>query len=122
MVGAAGVGGGEDDFRSFAAGDPERVERMAAGENVRTEGIRTTNIQTTNVRTIFSSIWTREGEELIYTVRGSGFLHHMVRNLVGTFLLVGKGTVSLEGLRRTPAPRERTASGPTPPPTCLYLL
>ena len=44
-----------------------------------------------NVRTIHSSCWRREGDELIYTVRGSGFLHHMVRNLVGTFLLVGKG-------------------------------
>ena len=63
---------------------------------------------TTNVRTIFSSSWTREGEELIYTVRGSGFLHHMVRNLVGTFLLVGKGTVSLEDLRRILEARERT--------------
>ena len=40
-----------------------------------------------NVRTMFASVWARDGEELVYTVRGSGFLHHMVRNLVGTFLL-----------------------------------
>jgi len=122
MVAAARVVVGEHDFTSFAAVDPERVERMAAGENVRTEGIRTTNIQTTNVRTIFSSIWTREDEELIYTVRGSGFLHHMVRNLVGTFLLVGKGTVSLEDLRRILDARERTAAGPTAPASGLYLV
>jgi len=122
MVAAAGLVVGQHDFTSFAAVDPERVERMAAGENVRTEGIRTTNIQTTNVRTIFSSIWTREDEELIYTVRGSGFLHHMVRNLVGTFLLVGKGTVSLEDLRRILDARERTAAGPTAPASGLYLV
>ena len=122
MVAAAGLVVGQHDFTSFAAVDPERVERMAAGENVRTEGIRTTNIQTTNVRTIFSSIWTREGEELIYTVRGSGFLHHMVRNLVGTFLLVGKGTVRLEDLRRILDARERTAAGPTAPASGLYLV
>jgi len=122
MVAAAGVVVGEHDFTSFAAVDPERMERMAAGENVRTAGIRTTNVQTTNVRTIFSSIWTREGEELIYTVRGSGFLHHMVRNLVGTFLLVGKGTVSLEDLRRILDARDRTAAGPTAPPSGLYLV
>src|ERR1035441_5532524 len=65
MVAAAGVVVGEHDFTSFAAVDAER----AAGEDV-----RTSNIRTSNVRTIFSSSWSREGEELIYTVRGSGFL------------------------------------------------
>jgi tRNA pseudouridine38-40 synthase len=117
MVAVAGVVVGEHDFTSFAAVDPERVERMAAGENV-----HTTNVRPTNVRTIFSSSWTREGEELIYTVRGNGFLHHMVRNLVGTFLLVGKGTVSLEDLRRILDARERTAAGPTAPASGLYLV
>jgi tRNA pseudouridine38-40 synthase len=117
MIAAAGVVVGEHDFTSFAAVDPERVERMAAEEN-----LRTSNIRTTNVRTIFSSNWTREGEELVYTVRGSGFLHHMVRNLVGTFLLVGKGTVSLEDLRRILDARQRTAAGPTAPASGLYLV
>ena len=112
MVGAARVVVGEHDFTSFAAVDQERVERMAASENV----------HTTIIRTIFASSWTREGEELIYTVRGNGFLHHMVRNLVGTFLLVGKGTVSLEDLRRILDARERTAAGPTAPASGLYLV
>ena len=112
MVAAAGVVVGEHDFTSFAAVDPERVERMAAEENT----------HTTNIRTIFSSTWTREGDELIYTVRGSGFLHHMVRNLVGTFLLMGKGTVTLEDLRRILGARERTAAGPTAPASGLYLV
>jgi tRNA pseudouridine38-40 synthase len=112
MIAAAGVVVGEHDFTSFAAVDPERVGRMAAGENT----------HTTNIRTIFSSIWTREGDELIYTVRGSGFLHHMVRNLVGTFMLMGKGTVTLEDLRRVLAARARTAAGPTAPASGLYLV
>ncbi|HYW38586.1 MAG TPA: tRNA pseudouridine(38-40) synthase TruA [Terriglobales bacterium] len=117
MVAAAGVVVGEHDFTSFAAVDPERVERMAAG------GERAvSNVRTSNVRTIFSSIWAREGEELIYAVRASGFLHHMVRNLVGTFLLVGKGTVSLEDLRRILDARDRTAAGPTAPASGLYLI
>jgi tRNA pseudouridine38-40 synthase len=116
MIAAAGVVVGEHDFTSFAAVDPERVERMAAGDNVQA-GVD----GTTNVRTIHSSSWTRKGEELIYIVRGSGFLHHMVRNLVGTFLLVGKGTVSLEDLRRILQARERTAAGPTAPACGLYL-
>ena len=117
MVGAARVVVGEHDFTSFAAVDQERVERMSASEH-----IRTSNIRTTNIRTIFASSWTREGEELIYTVRGSGFLHHMVRNLVGTFLRVGKGTVSLEDLRRILDARGRTAAGPTAPASGLYLV
>ena len=122
MVAAAGVIVGEHDFTSFAAVDPERAERIAAEEDIRTSNIRTTNVRTTNVRTIFSSSWSREGEELIYTVRGSGFLHHMVRNLVGTFVLMGKGTVSLEDLRRILDARERTAAGPTAPASGLYLV
>ena len=121
MVAAARVVVGEHDFTSFAAVDAERVERMA-GENVHTTNVRRTNVRPTNVRTIFASSWTREGEELIYTVRGNGFLHHMVRNLVGTFLLVGKGTVSLEDLRRILDARERTAAGATAPASGLYLV
>ncbi|MGB8013428.1 MAG: tRNA pseudouridine(38-40) synthase TruA [Terriglobales bacterium] len=112
MVTAASVVFGEHDFTSFAAVDPERVERMAAEEN----------LHTSNIRTIFSSVWMREGDELIYTVRGSGFLHHMVRNLVGTFLLMGKGTVSLEDLRRILDARARSAAGPTAPASGLYLV
>jgi tRNA pseudouridine38-40 synthase len=112
MVAAARVVVGEHDFTSFAAVDAERVERIAAGEDV----------HTTNIRTIFASSWTREGEELIYSVRGSGFLHHMVRNLVGTFLLVGKGTVSLEDLRLILDARERAAAGATAPASGLYLV
>jgi tRNA pseudouridine38-40 synthase len=107
MVAVAGLVVGEHDFTSFAAVDPERVQRMAAGEN----GERAVS----NVRTIFSSSWTREGDELIYSVRGSGFLHHM-------FLLVGKGTVSPQDLRRILEVRQRTAAGSTAPASGLYLV
>jgi len=117
LVAAASTVVGEHDFTSFAAVDPERVERIAAGENVQ----KNSN-QTTNIRTILLSNWKREGEELIYTVRGSGFLHHMVRNLVGTFVLMGKGTVSPEGLRRILKARDRTSAGPTAPASGLYLV
>jgi tRNA pseudouridine38-40 synthase len=59
---------------------------------------------------------------MIYTVRGSGFLHHMVRNLVGTFLLVGKGTVDPEQMRHILQAQERAAAGPTAPAGGLYLV
>jgi tRNA pseudouridine38-40 synthase len=131
MSAAADLVVGEHDFTSFAAVDPDRVERMAAEENrmptAQGDAARSVNspavaVVTTNVRTIFSSHWERQAEELIYTVRGSGFLHHMVRNLVGTFLLVGKGTVSREDFRHILMARKRAAAGPTAPANGLYLV
>jgi tRNA pseudouridine38-40 synthase len=107
MRAAAAVVAGEHDFTSFAAVDPERGREEE---------------ETSNVRTVFSSEWKREGEELIYRVRGSGFLHHMVRNLVGTFLLVGKGTLDCAGMRRVLEARDRSAAGPTAPACGLYLV
>lgn len=75
-----------------------------------------------NVRNIFSSSWERLGDELVYTVRGSGFLHHMVRNLVGTFILVGKGTLQSEDVSRILEAQDRSAAGATAPASGLYLV
>jgi len=123
MAEAAGLVVGEHDFTSFAAVDPERAERMEK-DNHRGQGGTKRNAEgeVSNVRTIFSSVWARERDELIYTVRGNGFLHHMVRNLVGTFLLVGKGTLTPENFRRILASRNRSAAGPTAPASGLYLV
>ena len=98
---------GEHDFSSFGAVDPERERE---GEAV------------SNVRQIFSSSWARDREELVYTVRGNGFLHHMVRNLVGTFMLVGKGTLQPEDISRILEERKRSAAGATAPASGLYLV
>jgi tRNA pseudouridine38-40 synthase len=113
---AAGLVEGEHDFTSFAAVDPGRNANHEGDEGTERAGSRS------NVRTIFSSAWQRHEEELIYTVRGSGFLHHMVRNLVGTFILVGKGTLRPEDLTRILAARERSAAGATAPASGLYLV
>ena len=104
---AAALVVGEHDFTSFAAVDPERGRGEAP---------------TSNSRKIFSSSWERLGDELIYTVRGSGFLHHMVRNLVGTFILVGKGTLRVEDVTRILEARNRSAAGATAPASGLYLV
>jgi tRNA pseudouridine38-40 synthase len=120
LIEAAGVVVGEHDFTSFAAVDPERVERMAA--NSEENGNPAIGVVPTNVRQILSSVWEREGDELIYTVRGNGFLHHMVRNLVGTFVQIGKGTLSREDFLRILAARDRSAAGPTAPASGLFLV
>lgn len=98
---------GEHDFTSFAAVDPEKGLPDENGSNV---------------RTIFSSEWRRSGEELVYRVRGNGFLHHMVRNLVGTFLLAGKGTLKPTDIDGILATRKRSAAGATAPAEGLYLV
>jgi tRNA pseudouridine38-40 synthase len=107
MAQAAGIVTGEHDFTSFAAVDPE----------ARREGL-----EINNVRTIYSSGWQREKEEFVYTVRGNGFLHHQVRNLVGTFLLIGKGTLRIQDLKRILELRDRSAAAATAPASGLYLV
>lgn len=109
---------GKHDFSSFAASDPERSARIAKETEEETShfGI------TTNVRTIHSSQWMRTDDELIYTVRGDGFLHHMVRNLVGTFLQVGKGALQVEDVPTILNARNRSAAGPTAAACGLYLV
>jgi tRNA pseudouridine38-40 synthase len=98
---------GEHDFTSFAAVDPERGKDE--------DGV-------SNVRTISASVWERDREELVYTVRGSGFLHHMVRNLVGTFILAGKGSLRPQDITRILEAKDRSAAGATAPAHGLYLV
>jgi len=107
MARGAGLVVGENDFTSFAAVDPERGRE---GDPI------------SNVRTIFSSKWERVDDELVYTVRGSGFLHHMVRNLVGTFILVGRSTLQVGDVTTILAARDRSAAGATVPASGLYLV
>jgi len=59
---------------------------------------------------------------LEYNVCANGFLHHMVRNLVGTFLEVGKGKLAPEDVQAILAARNRSAAGPTAPAKGLFLV
>jgi len=107
MGAAAGAILGEHDFTSFAAVDPEKGRDDEPASNL---------------RTIFRSVWERQQDELIYMVRGTGFLHHMVRNLVGTFLLVGKGSLAPDDVRRILRACNRSTAGPTVPAQGLFLV
>lgn len=143
---------GTFDFTSFAASDPERAARITQGRNVRKVGTRSSGIaeqefderrgnagtrgtdtddedaadslslKQGNLRTVYSSLWARTPEELSYTVRGNGFLHHMVRNLVGTFLQVGKGSLRVDDIPAILAAKNRSAAGATAPACGLYLV
>ena len=109
---AASLVVGKHDFTSFAATDPDRSQRAAsANEDA-----------PTNIRTILASGWSLDADGLlVYRVTGSGFLHHMVRNLVGTFLEAGWGERQAYEIPSILAARNRSAAGRTAPARGLFL-
>jgi len=109
---------GTHDFTSFAATDPD----LATRDNNDSDTPADPAFEKTAVRTIFASTWHRESDLLIYRVTGSGFLHHMVRNLVGTFIDVGRGRTRAGDIPGIIAARSRSAAGPTAPPQGLFLV
>ena len=119
---AAALFVGTHDFLSFAATDPDQATRLAAGDDEDTTSLGSS---LGAVRTVYRSWWERkqadEGTLLLYRVRGNGFLHHMVRNLVGTMLDVGRGYRRAEEIPWMIEARARAAAGPTAPPQGLFL-
>ncbi len=105
---------GEHDFTSFAATDADEAQRLQAGGESKPA-----------VRRIFSSHWdvmtSEAGDLLLYRVRGNGFLHHMVRNLVGTILEIGRGQFPPGAMKAILEARSRSAAGPTAPARGLFL-
>ena len=59
---------------------------------------------------------------LIYEVSGKGFLHHMVRNIVGTLVEVGRGKLEPGDILRILKAGDRTRAGPTAPAQGLCLV
>jgi tRNA pseudouridine38-40 synthase len=64
----------------------------------------------------------RVGEEIRIEAQARSFLHHQVRNMVGTLKLVGAGKWRPADVARALAARDRRAGGPTAPPEGLYLV
>ena len=108
---------GTHDFTSFAASDPDASSR-AQNEDERPQR----PAHTSNIRTISESNWKVRDGLLVYRVSGNGFLHHMVRNLVGTFVEAGTGRIPAEAIPSILSSRNRSAAGPTAPARGLFLL
>lgn len=64
----------------------------------------------------------RQDDLIIVELEADGFLRHMVRNIVGTLVGVGKGRFSPDQVGRILAARDRAAAGITAPPHGLYLV
>jgi tRNA pseudouridine38-40 synthase len=80
--------------------------------------------EATLVRRIFTSRFLRRPRMsmLIYEVTGNGFLHHMVRNMVGTLVEVGRGKLEPDDITRILIARDRSMAGPTAPAQGLCLM
>ncbi len=102
---------GTHDFTTFAATDPDHASRVEPEECAKTP-----------IRTIQHSRWHADEELLLYRVTGSGFLHHMVRNLVGTFVQAGAQRLHPDAIPHLIAARSRALCGPTAPASGLFLV
>lgn len=91
---------GKRDFRSFQA--------HADGEK-------------NSVRTLYRLAIAQKKPFILLTFEGDGFLYNMVRNIVGTLLLLGRGKITLEQFKKVVEAGDRRLAGPTAPPQGLTL-
>jgi tRNA pseudouridine38-40 synthase len=75
----------------------------------------------TPVRTLHSLVIEQQAERIDFVVRGNAFLHHMVRNIVGSLVYVGAGKQAPGWIAELLASRDRTKAAPTFAPEGLYL-
>ena len=94
---------GEHDFAAFTTAEAARL-------------------RASTVRRIDHLHLRRRGEQLDLFIQGNGFLHFMVRTIVGALLEVGRGKHPPEWIAAVLASRDRRRSGPTAPAHGLYLL
>jgi tRNA pseudouridine38-40 synthase len=91
---------GEHDFATFG--------QAPSGENT--------------VRRLFQAEWRRNDALLSFTVEANAFLYRMVRSMVGTLVMVGRGEWSVEAFVEAFTAADRAKAGPTAPPQGLCML
>jgi tRNA pseudouridine38-40 synthase len=74
------------------------------------------------LRTLDHLSVTRHGDHLIIAARAKSFLHHQVRNMVGTLKMVGTGAWPQAQVAEVLAGKSRAQAGPTAPPEGLYFV
>lgn len=74
------------------------------------------------VKTLDAVAVVGDGDEIRVEVRARSFLHHQVRNIVGTLRRVGEGKWTAADVAAVLAARDRTKAGPTAPAEGLYLV
>ena len=111
-------------YRSWFPIDEKKLDK-AAQDFVGTHDFKamcsTDCTKENTVRTIFSFHVRREGELVIFTVSGDGFLYNMVRIMVGTLIFINEGKIGETQIPDILASKDRTRGGKTVPPQGLYL-
>ena len=107
---------------------PLDSERMHAAAQIRVgrhdfTSFRASQCQASSpVRTVDRLSVQRVGDEIHLHAEARSFLHHQVRNIIGTLALVGIGKWDIADLQQALAACDRAAAGPTAPPWGLYLV
>ncbi len=108
--------------RPLDAGRMHEAAQALLGEND-FSAFRSVQCQALHARRELQAIRVRrEGEVLEVSVQANAFLHHMVRNIVGSLILVGTGEKPVTWIEQLLAGRDRTVAGPTAPPQGLVFI
>lgn len=79
-----------------------------------------TDVKTNNCRIMYAR-WYQEGDVWVFTIQADRFLRNMVRAVVGTLLEVGRGKLSIDGLRKVIEKKDRCSAGISMPGHALFL-
>lgn len=107
---------------SYGVTGMRRAARVLEGEHDFTSFCRAPKVPASPVRRLDRLSVRRAGPLLEFRARASGFLHQMVRSLVGTLVVVGEGKMDPEAMTEVLAARSRAAAGPVAPPHGLTLV
>ena len=108
-------------YAPLSLNDMEKASNLILGKQDFTGFAASASRVKNGFRTVFVSHWKKKGRHLSYRIEGDGFLHHMVRNLVGTFLQIGQGKRPPLDILEILESRDRTLAGPTAPAQGLFL-
>jgi tRNA pseudouridine38-40 synthase len=105
--------------------DPKRIGkalRYLVGEHDFTSFCALQDESRNRVRRIYHIRWRKQGSLHTMDVVGSGFLHNMIRIIVGTALMISKDQLAPERMKEILEAKDRTVSGMTVPPQGLFLM
>jgi tRNA pseudouridine38-40 synthase len=98
-----------------------KAARLILGEHDFSSFKKKDEVYKSTVREIFRSGFRRKGDIIYFIIEARGFLRYMVRNLVGTLVLVGSQKITADEFSAILALKERESAGPTAPAKGLFL-